>query len=156
MHPKLELEVQYATQCKAVPDAAQLRLWVGAAIVSRRERASLTIRMVDEEEGFELNRRWRKANKATNVLAFPSSGLEAIMPALLGDVVICAPLVTREAATQGKAVEAHWAHLVIHGTLHLLGFDHAVPGQAAEMEDVERSILHGLGYPDPYDPAAES
>lgn len=148
--PYVELDVQYATYCTPVPSPAQLRDWVGAAIASRRERVSLTVRIVDEEEGLELNRRWRSGKKATNVLAFPSSGLEAIMPGFLGDVVLCAPVVARQAVDQHKAWEAHWAHLVIHGTLHLLGFDHAVPTQATEMEELERAILHGLGYSDPY------
>jgi len=148
--PRVELDVQYATPCTPVPSKAQLRAWVRAAIASRRERVSLTVRVVGEEEGLELNRRWRNAKKATNVLAFPCSGLEAIMPDFLGDIVLCAPVVVREAAAQHKAWEAHWAHLVIHGTLHLLGFEHAVPAQATEMEQVERTLLHGLGYSDPY------
>ncbi|MGH8645984.1 MAG: rRNA maturation RNase YbeY [Gammaproteobacteria bacterium] len=146
----VELDVQYATHGTPVPSPAQLRAWVRAAIASHRERVSLTIRIVDEEEALDLNQRWRNAKKATNVLAFPCSGLEAIMPGFLGDVVLCAPVVVREAAAQHKASEAHWAHLVIHGTLHLLGFDHAVSAQATEMEEVERAILHRLGYSDPY------
>lgn len=150
LDPHVELDVQYATQCEPVPSPAQLRSWVRAAITNRRERVSLTIRIVDEEEAFELNRRWRNAKKATNVLAFPCSGLETIMPAFLGDVVLCAPVVAREAAAQHKGWRAHWAHLVVHGTLHLLGFDHAVPAQATEMEEVERAILQRLGYSDPY------
>ncbi|MGH8579810.1 MAG: rRNA maturation RNase YbeY [Gammaproteobacteria bacterium] len=148
--PHVELDVEYATHCTPVPSPVQLRAWVRAAIASRRDRVSLTIRIVDEEEAFELNRRWRNAQKATNVLAFPCSGLEAIMPAFLGDVVLCAPVVAREAAAQHKGWGAHWAHLVIHGTLHLLGFDHAVPAQATEMEEVERAVLQRLGYSDPY------
>ncbi|MGH8657678.1 MAG: rRNA maturation RNase YbeY [Gammaproteobacteria bacterium] len=148
--PHVELDVQYATHCTPVPSPVQLRAWVSATIANRRERVSMTIRIVDEEEGLELNRRWRNAKKATNVLAFPSSELEAIMPDFLGDVVLCAPVVVREAAAQRKAREAHWAHLVIHGTLHLLGFDHALPAQAAEMEEAERAILQCLGYSDPY------
>jgi len=148
--PYVELDVQYATQRKPVPSPAQLRAWVRAAVASRRDRVSLTIRIVDEEEAFELNRRWRNAEKATNVLAFPCSGLEMIMPAFLGDIVLCAPVVAREAAAQHKAWGAHWAHLVIHSTLHLLGFDHAVPAQATEMEEVELAVLQRLGYSDPY------
>lgn len=148
--PHVELDVQYATPLTPVPSPAQLRAWVKAAIASRRERVALTVRIVDKEEGLELNRRWRKGKKATNVLAFPCFGLEAAMPDFLGDIVLCAPVVVRESAAQHKAREAHWAHLVIHGTLHLLGFDHEVPAQATEMEEVERAILHRLGYSDPY------
>jgi probable rRNA maturation factor len=153
----VEIDVQYATSCTPVPSPKQLRAWVRAAITGRRARARLTVRIVDEGEGSELNCRWRNAKKATNVLAFACSGLEAIMPDFLGDIVLCAPVVMQEAVAQRKACEAHWAHLVIHGTLHLLGFEHAKPAQATVMEEAERVILQLLGYPDPYLlPAARS
>ena len=129
-----------------------IKTWVEAALEGRREQAQVTVRIVDEEEGAELNRRWRKREGPTNVLAFPCTGLEAIAPELLGDVVICAPVVAREALEQNKAARAHWAHMVIHGTLHLLGFDHIEEGEALVMEQLETRILNRLGYPDPYGP----
>ena len=95
---------------------------------------------------------WRKRAGPTNVLSFPSTGLERIAPALLGDIVICAPVVEREAQHQRKALRAHWAHMVIHGTLHLLGLDHTEEQQALIMEQLEAEILGRLGYADPYSP----
>ena len=93
---------------------------------------------------------FRNIARPTNVLAFPSTGLEEIFPEFLGDIVVCGPRVTEEAAEQGKSVEAHWAHLVVHGALHLLGYDHIETDDAARMEELERKLLAGLGFPDPY------
>jgi len=97
-----------------------------------------------------LNQAWRRKAGPTNVLAFPASGLDGVMPELLGDVVICAPVAALEAKIQNKTLDAHCAHLVIHGTLHLLGFDHVKPARAKVMEAIERRILAELDYPDPY------
>jgi probable rRNA maturation factor len=149
----VEVVVQYAAgPLTALPSKKTITLWVKAALAGRREEAQVTVRIVDEEEGSELNQRWRKRAGPTNVLSFPSTGLERIVPALLGDIVICAPVVEREAQHQRKALRAHWAHMVIHGTLHLLGFDHIEEQQALIMEQLETEILGRLGYADPYSP----
>ena len=112
--------------------------------------AQLTVRIVDEAEGTELNERYRHRTGPTNVLSFPFEQPALLQPPLLGDIVLCAPVVAREAAAQGKAPAAHWAHLVVHGVLHLLGHDHEDERQAEEMEALERDILATLGLPDPY------
>ena len=149
----VEVVVQYAVDPPtALPSKKTITMWVKATLAGRREEAQVTVRIVDEEEGSELNQRWRKRVGPTNVLSFPSTGLEQIAPALLGDIVICAPVVEREAQHQRKALRAHWAHMVIHGTLHLLGLDHIEEQQALIMEQLEREILGRLGYADPYSP----
>jgi probable rRNA maturation factor len=149
----VEVVVQYAVDPPtALPSKKTITIWVKAALAGRREEAQVTVRIVDEEEGSELNQRWRKRAGPTNVLSFSSTGLELIAPALLGDIVICAPVVEREAQHQRKALRAHWAHMVIHGTLHLLGLDHIEEQQALIMEQLETEILGRLGYADPYSP----
>ena len=152
----VELDAQYAVDSGDLPKAADIEAWVRAALAGRREHAQLTVRIVDNGEGTALNERWRGKQGPTNVLSFPVGGLERIAPDLLGDVVICAPVVAREAREQHKALEAHWAHMVIHGTLHLLGFDHIDEEQAREMEGIETDVLHRLGYPDPYEATSQA
>ncbi|RME33010.1 MAG: rRNA maturation RNase YbeY [Gammaproteobacteria bacterium] len=145
-----ELEVQRAVAAADLPADADFRRWAEAALRGRRERAVICLRIVDEEEGRQLNRQWRGRDHATNVLSFPAGEVGEAAPDLLGDLVICAPVVAREAREQGKSPEAHWAHLTVHGCLHLLGFDHQEPEEAEQMETLEREILARLGYPDPY------
>ncbi len=152
----VEVDVQYAVMADGLPSVSDIETWIGAVVRGRRENVQLTVRIVDEEEGTELNKRWRQARGPTNVLSFPSEGLEAIAPDLLGDVVICAPVVESEAREQGKSLTAHWTHMVIHGTLHLLGFDHVDEDHAREMELLEAQILKELGYSDPYESVIES
>lgn len=146
----LRVTLQTATQTKALPSDADFERWIGAALAGRRESAELTVRIVDEDEGARLNHRYRHKDYPTNVLSFPAQLPAGVESALLGDLVICAPLVMREAAEQGKPAQAHWAHLTIHGTLHLLGYDHESASQAEEMESLETALLAALGYPDPY------
>ncbi len=146
----LRVTLQTATQTKALPSDADFERWIGAALAGRRESAELTVRIVDEDEAARLNHRYRHKDYPTNVLSFPAQLPAGMESALLGDLVICAPLVMREAAEQGKPAQAHWAHLTIHGTLHLLGYDHESASQAEEMESLETALLAGLGYPDPY------
>jgi len=153
--PELELEVQRAVGSVGLPAEKDFRRWLRATLAGRRERAAICLRIVDEAEGRELNRTWRGRDHATNVLSFPAGEVGEAAPDLLGDLVICAPVVAREALEQGKAPEAHWAHLTVHGCLHLLGFDHQGPRQAEEMEALERAILARLGYPDPYQEAGD-
>lgn len=146
----IELDVQHAYP-GSVPSEAQFQRWVAAGLQPRSADSELTIRLVDQAEGQALNLQWRGKDYPTNVLSFPAEVPDGILDIpLLGDLVICVPVVEREAAEQGKALEAHWAHLVIHGCLHLLGFDHIDDGEAEEMEALERQLLAELGFPDPY------
>lgn len=129
-----------------MPSPARLRAWVRAALGG--ERGELTVRIVGRPESRALNRRFRGQDKPTNVLSFPYG--EA---GVLGDLVVCAPVVRAEARAQGKTAAAHWAHMVVHGVLHLRGFDHIRPAQARVMESRERAILARLSFPDPYRPS---
>ncbi len=140
-----EIAVQIATHRKGVPHADALRKWARAALSSAN--CSLTIRVVGRAESHKLNSRWRSMHKPTNVLSFPYSLASGF---LLGDLVLCAPVVAREAREQGKPLRAHWAHMVIHGVLHLRGYDHVRNRDAKKMEALEKEILSGFGYPDPY------
>ena len=147
----LELDLQIASQAQQLPSAAQFRAWCEVALRQRTADSELTIRLVDEAEGRELNHSYRHKDYATNVLSFPADVPDELLDIpLLGDLVICAPVVEREAGEQGKSLEAHWAHLVIHGCLHLLGYDHIEEAEAEEMEALERTLLAELGHPDPY------
>ena len=158
----VEVSIEVASTAKSLPDEVQIRQWVEAVLQGRLDEAELGIRIVDEDESAELNQTYRNKPGPTNVLSFPfempelpeglATAEEDEIPAnLLGDLVICAPVVTREAAEQGKPELAHWTHMVVHGVLHLLGYDHLDPGEAAEMEGLERQVLTGLGLADPYE-----
>ena len=155
---RLDVAVGYALPRAGIPAAASFRKWVAAALAGRIREADLAIRIVDSEEGRALNRHYRGKDYATNVLSFPAElpkGLpKGVKFPLLGDLVICAPVVAREADAQGKPRNAHYAHLTIHGCLHLLGMDHIDPREAEAMEQLERDILAGLGVPDPYQDGA--
>jgi probable rRNA maturation factor len=156
MDLELDLQVEVEVEGVPVPALADVRRWVVAALEGRRQRAELTLRVVGEAEARALNLRFRGQDRATNVLSFPFDappGIDPVDPIhdLLGDLVICADLVQREAVEQGKAVAAHWAHLVVHGVLHLLDYDHLNEAEAAEMEGLESAILGGLGFPPPYE-----
>jgi len=152
--PPFDLAVSYAVPRKGVPSAPSFRRWVTAALNGYRDEAQLAIHLVDAEEGQTLNRDYRHKDYATNVLSFPAErppGFpEDLAFPLLGDLIICAPVVAREAHEQGKPLNAHYAHLTIHGVLHLLGFDHEDAGEAEMMEQREREILARLGIDDPY------
>ena len=147
----LELDLQLASSAPDLPSEAQFRTWCELALRQRTADSELTIRLVDEAEGRELNHTYRQRDYATNVLSFPADVPDELLDIpLLGDLVICVPVVVREAQEQSKSLEAHWAHLVIHGCLHLLGYDHILDAEAEEMEALERALLAELGYPDPY------
>ena len=137
------------------PSDAQLQGWVTAALQGRCDAAELTVRIVDRAESAELNQAYRHKAGPTNVLSFPFEAPPGVdrdaWGDLLGDLVICAPVVEAEAREQHKSVEAHWAHMVVHGTLHLLGYDHIEPQQADAMEDLEISILNHMGFANPYE-----
>ncbi|GAB4121540.1 MAG: rRNA maturation RNase YbeY [Sideroxydans sp.] len=143
MPHKLSLSVQYATQSTQLPTRWQFRRWVKAA---QERDVQLAVRIVDEIEGRALNAAYRGKDYATNVLTFVYDDTQP----LYGDVVICAPVVEREAREQGKALLAHYAHLTLHAVLHLQGYDHEKPREAARMEARETALMEKLRYPDPY------
>ena len=147
---ELELSVSYGLPRAGLPAAASFRQWVAAALQGRVKRADLALRLVAEYEGRSLNRHYRGKDYATNVLSFPAELPEGVTLPVLGDIVICAPVVQREARLQGKDCRAHFAHLTVHGVLHLLGFNHEDPREATAMEAIEREVLDGLGFDDPY------
>jgi probable rRNA maturation factor len=144
------IDIQYARDKNGLPDENMLSQWVNAALFGQSSALELTIRIVNEEEGRALNEQWRKGSGATNVLSFPSEPELEIEPRLLGDIVICAPIIAQEAESQGKKPMDHWAHIVIHGTLHLLGYDHIEDDDAASMEAIEIKILKTLKIDNPY------
>ncbi len=141
--PALSLSVQYASNAPELPTRTQVRRWTKAALLSA---ATVTVRFVDAIEGRALNAEYRGKDYATNVLTFVYDDDEP----RAGDIVLCAPVVRKEADAQGKALHAHYAHLVVHGMLHLQGFDHERPADAAVMEARETAILARLSLPDPY------
>jgi probable rRNA maturation factor len=149
---QVDLAVGYAASRKGVPASASFRRWVEAALkgARRRKATEMAIRIVDTDEGQALNRQYRGRDYATNVLSFPAELPPGVDLPLIGDLVICAPVVAREAAEQGKRPGDHWAHMTIHGTLHLLGYDHIEEAEAETMEGLETRILARLGIPDPY------
>lgn len=140
---RLNLSVQYACNREGLPLRTDFVRWARAALEGG---GNITIRLVDAEEGQELNRDYRGKDYATNVLSFPYD----TEPLVMGDLVICPSVVAREAAEQNKPLDAHYAHLTVHGMLHLQGWDHEEDDEAQAMEDTEREILAALGYPDPY------
>lgn len=141
--PAIKLAVQYASKALQLPTKKQFRHWAKVAL---RVDTEVTIRIVDEAEGRELNKAYRGKDYATNVLTFPLTEV----PHLMGDIIICAPIVVTEALTQNKSLEAHYAHLTVHGILHLHGYDHEIEAQAELMESLETAILVKLGYANPY------
>ena len=150
----LELEVDLQVACDpqpGLPSEQQLHDWASAALTNRRDQAELTIRLVDEQESQALNRDYRGKDAPTNVLSFPADLPPELELPLLGDLVICRQVVEREAYEQGKAASDHWAHMVIHGTLHLLGFDHIDDDEAEEMESLETALLKQLNINNPYE-----
>lgn len=150
----LQVCIQIACRAQAVPTARQLRRWARAA---SSDPAELTLRVVGAPEARKLNAAYRRRDYATNVLSFsygkqkPGAGLP-----VLGDVVLCHPVIARQAREQGKSLAAHYAHMVVHGVLHLGGLDHRSAGEARLMEARERRILHALGVADPYQPRMRS
>ncbi|MFP6682768.1 MAG: rRNA maturation RNase YbeY [Gammaproteobacteria bacterium] len=145
----MRVNVQIATALDDTPEPEKITEWAKLALQRCSSETEVTIRVVGLEEGRQLNEQWRASSGATNVLAFPIDRLE-VTPSLLGDVVVCASVANAEVRQGGKSMDEHWAHLVIHGTLHLLGYDHLNEIDATEMEGLERSLLRDLSYPDPY------
>ena len=149
-HSPLVLDLQMA--CDAlVPSEAQLLLWLQAALPETHSASELTLRIVGRDESQELNHTYRGNNKPTNILSFPSDLPDYIDERYLGDLVICADVVATEAVEQHKTLDAHWAHMLVHGTLHLLGYDHIEDDEAEAMEVLETQILKSLGFSNPYE-----
>ncbi len=144
------VDLQIATDTPALPSEKQLTEWASLAANDRIEGGEITIRLVDKDESQTLNRTYRNNDKPTNVLSFPFEAPEGVDIDLLGDLVICAQVVAEEAVQQHKQPLDHWAHLVIHGMLHLLGYDHIQDDEAQAMETLETLLLAQLGIGDPY------
>ncbi|MDC0000122.1 rRNA maturation RNase YbeY [Porticoccaceae bacterium] len=146
----ISIDIQVACSSEDAPDEDSMQRWVSAAVRNERDAAELSVRLVDEQESATLNQQYRGKSGPTNVLSFP---FDAVVPEplpMLGDLVICAPVVVREAQEQNKTAEAHWAHMTVHGVLHLLGYDHVGDNDAEVMEALETDIIKGLGFPAPY------
>ncbi len=144
------VDIQRAVDVGDLPDNEDFREWAEMVLAGVDRVVEVTIRLVDVQESAELNERYRYKSGPTNVLSFPFEPPPGVRSALLGDLVICAPLVKQEAVEQGKKEQAHWAHMVVHGLLHLQGYDHQTDSDARQMESLERKILGELGYSDPY------
>jgi probable rRNA maturation factor len=145
-----DVGVTYGISRKGVPSSISFKRWATAACQGRIKYADIAIRIVDLKEGKAVNKHYRGKDYATNVLSFPAELPEGVTLPLLGDLLICAPVVAKEAKEQHKDLNAHYAHLTIHGVLHLLGLDHDDEHEALAMEAIEREILADMGYPDPY------
>ena len=156
----ISVDLQIACQVDSVPQETEVHSWLEHAYQAGSPNSSrqcdVSVRVVDEDESRQLNNQYRQQDKATNVLAFPAgspdefSALPEDAAQPLGDLVICGPLVEREAKDQGKSPASHWGHLLVHGMLHLLGYDHETSGQAVKMESMEKQILADRGFDDPY------
>jgi len=148
------IDIDVACDTAIVPSEENLRRWIGAALPVAERDFEVSLRLVDEEEIRTLNSTYRHKDYATNVLSFPADLPEELALPLLGDIVVCAQVVMREADEQGKTADAHWAHMLVHGTLHLLGYDHIDEDEALEMEALETTIITGLGFDPPYETQA--
>jgi len=147
----IELDLQIACEDESgLPSEKELMTWLNAVIRQFQPQAELTIRIVDEKESHELNHEYRGKDKPTNVLSFPFEAPPGIEIDLLGDLIICRQVVESEAIEQNKPLLAHWAHMVVHGCLHLLGYDHIEDDEAEEMESLETELMQGMGFEDPY------
>ena len=151
----LQIDIENASGIDQVPDDDQVQRWVAAALQAlpaeqQRQQAELSVRFVSEQESQNLNHRYRHKNRPTNVLSFPSELPAELGIPLLGDLAVCAQVVTREAREQNKTAESHWAHMLVHGTLHLLDYDHIDDTDADQMEALEIRIMADLGFADPY------
>jgi probable rRNA maturation factor len=145
------LDLQIACEnSEGLPTESDFQTWLDVVLPQFQEESEVTIRVVDEAESHELNMTYRGKDKSTNVLSFPFEAPPGLELPLLGDLVICRQVVEKEAQEQQKELLAHWAHMVVHGSLHLLGYDHIVDEEAEEMESIEIEIMQSLGYPDPY------
>lgn len=148
----IKVDIQRIFKQDDIPENKLIRKWVKKTLPDSQADLELTIRIVDTGEATRLNERWRKKKGPTNVLSFPFDDDQNLVPGLLGDIVLCAPVIKNEATAQNKSVEAHWAHMIIHGILHLLGYDHQKTPDRKKMESMETRLLESLGYQNPYNP----
>ncbi|NVJ55315.1 MAG: rRNA maturation RNase YbeY [Vibrionaceae bacterium] len=147
----IELDLQLAVENEnGLPSFEDVQRWLSNTVEKFQPQAEVTVRIVDEEESHQLNHEYRGKDKPTNVLSFPFEAPPGIEIDLLGDLIICRQVVEREAKEQGKPLMAHWAHMVVHGSLHLLGYDHIEDDEAEEMESLETEIMQSMGFEDPY------
>ena len=146
----IDVDIQIAVEDQPLPEADDFQRWVKTALTNQIDEAELCIRIVSSEESQELNSTWRGMDKPTNVLSFPFEAPPGFSSAMIGDLAICAEVVASEAQAQNKPLMAHWAHMVIHGVLHLIGFDHIKDADAEEMEALEIQLLAQLDIPNPY------
>lgn len=147
----IELDLQIVTsETNHLPSQDEFQHWLSSAVTLFQPEAEVTIRIVDEHESQQLNSEYRGKDKPTNVLSFPFEAPPGITLSLLGDLIICKQVVEREAVEQDKPLLAHWAHMVVHGSLHLLGYDHIDDTEAEEMESLEKEIMQKMGFEDPY------
>ena len=145
-----QIEIQAVFESAGQPDQQQIQLWVDTALDDYDQDTEIVVRIVDEQESAELNEQYRHKSGPTNILSFPVDLPEGIELDLLGDLVICAPVVEKEALEQSKILEHHWAHIIVHGVLHLLGYDHIDDDEAELMENKEIAILNKLQINNPY------
>jgi probable rRNA maturation factor len=150
-----DIEIQRIFASPEQPSAAQIQLWIDTALADLEQDTEIVVRIVDAQESAELNQQYRHKQGATNILSFPVEIPEGIDLNLLGDLVVCAPVLEQEALQQGKNIADHWAHIIIHGALHLLGYDHLDDEQAEEMESKEIALLQKLNIPNPYQQVIE-
>jgi probable rRNA maturation factor len=149
-----DIEIQVIFQSKGQPEQQQIKRWVDAALADIEQDTEIVVRIVDEQESAELNEQYRHKTGPTNILSFPIEVPEGIELNLLGDLVICAPVLEQEAKEQGKLLADHWAHIIVHGVLHLLGYDHIDDNDAELMENKEIAILNQLQINNPYTEAS--
>ena len=147
---KLDLDLQIALDATDIPTRQEFELWAITALKDHRDKAELTIRIVENDESRELNSAYRGKDKPTNVLSFPFEAPPGMTLPLLGDLIVAADVVAAEAIEQSKTLKAHWAHMVVHGCLHLLGYDHIEEDEAVEMESLETQLIESLGFDNPY------
>lgn len=145
-----ELEIQVVFESKDQPEQQHIQLWIDTALEDYAQDTEIVVRIVDEQESAELNEQYRHKQGPTNILSFPVEVPEGIELNLLGDLVICAPVLEKEALQQNKRLADHWAHIIVHGVLHLLGYDHIDDKEAEQMESKEIAILNRLHISNPY------
>lgn len=144
------LEIQRIFQCSKIPDDSQIKIWAALALLGSNQDSEILIRIVDENESTALNHQYRQKSGPTNILSFPLDAPNNLEINLLGDLVVCAPVIEKEAEQQGKSVFDHWAHIIVHGVLHLQGFDHIEESDAVVMETLEIKLLKTINISNPY------
>jgi probable rRNA maturation factor len=150
MQYDIHLDIIINSSSQLIPRSELFQKWFKAVLQGRKKIAEASLLVVDEDEGKYFNHHWRNKDKPTNILSFPAEIPTEVNSPIIGDLIACAPIIELEAKNQSKDLEAHWAHMIIHGGLHLLGYDHILEQDALEMEAIEIDILSKLGYKNPY------